>query len=317
MDFLGKEKSLALAPMAGFTNAACRAIFRKHADWSVGEFVYSRAVLSGAGRVWEKLAFTDECRPTGAQIFGDDPAEMAEAAAAIEEKLAPDFIDINFGCPAPNAVGAGAGSALLKNPSLMREIVKRVSESVKTPVSAKMRIGWDSNSIIVPAAALELQQAGAKMITLHGRTKAQGYAGDADWRLIEETAQKLEIPLVGNGSAEKLDGGFLRSSACAGFMIGRAALGNPWFFDRLRARIEGREESDFEPSPRERAALALRYARDMAAAGFDGISAENIKFIKAQIMPFLKRAEGFKRLRVALRGINTLGELEDLLCDFI
>ncbi len=318
MFFIGDRKIFALAPMAGFTNSACRSIFKEYgADVSVSEFVYSRAVLSGAGRVFEKISFADDCRPIGIQIFGSDDFEMAEAAKLIEEKLLPDFIDINFGCPAPNAVNAGAGSALLKNPKQMCKIVARVSETLKIPTTAKMRIGWSSDNIVVPDVAVALEQSGAKMISLHGRTKTQGYEGEADWQLIEKTAQSLSIPLLGNGSVEKLSGEFMRSSACSGFMVGRAALGNPWLFQQLKARIDGEDETPFEPSPKQRAQLALRYARTMTAGDYDGISVENIKFIKTQVMRFLKNAEGFKRLRVQLRSINTIQELENLLCDFI
>ncbi len=318
MDFIGDRKIFALAPMAGFTNSACRSIFMEYgADVSVSEFVYSKAVLYGAGRVFEKISFESKCRPIGIQIFGSDPVEMAEAATVIEERLSPDFIDVNFGCPAPNAVNAGAGSALLKNVKLMRAIVAKMSDSVKIPITAKMRIGWERSDIVVPRAAQELEQAGAKMISLHGRTKTQGYEGEADWVLIEQTASALSIPLLGNGSAEKLSGDFMCSSGCAGFMIGRAALGNPWIFAKLRSRLEGRSEDEFEPTPRERARLALRYARAMTNGDYEGISAENIKFIKTQVMRFLKTAEGFKRLRVQLRDINTIDELETLLCDYI
>ncbi len=299
--------------MAGFTNAACRSIFSEYGDdATVSEFVYSRAVLKGAARVLEKLAFEERSRPVGIQIFGDDPFEISEAAQLISERLSPDFIDINFGCPAPNAVGAGAGAALLKDVPRMCAIVKKVSESLDIPVAAKMRTGWDGQSIVVPDAAVALEQAGAKMICLHGRTKAQAYRGDADWRLIEQTARALEIPLWGNGSAERLDVGFLRGSACAGFSIGRAALGNPWVFRRLKAVVSG--EPFEEPTPRERAALALRYAKTTAEWGFDKASPDNIKFIKTQIMCFLKNAEGFKRLRVRMKDTNTLSELEELLC---
>ncbi len=318
MDFITNRKVFALAPMAGFTNSACRAIFKEFgADVSVSEFVYSRAVLSGATRVIEKITFEDSCRPVGIQIFGDDEFEMADAAKLIEEKLSPDFIDINFGCPAPNAVNAGAGSALLKNPKQMFRIVEKVSQALKIPTTAKLRIGWNSQDIVVPRIALDLEQAGAKMLALHGRTKTQGYEGEADWGIIEQTAKVLSIPLLGNGSAEKLSGEFMRSSACAGFMIGRAALGNPWLFRQLKARLLGENEADFEPTPRERAKLALRYAKTMTSGKYDGISPENIKFIKTQVMRFLKNAEGFKRLRVQLRTINTIQELENLLCDFI
>lgn len=307
------RKLFTLAPMAGFTNAACRSIFSEYgADATVSEFVYSRAVLKGAARVLEKLAFEERSRPVGIQIFGDDPFEISEAAQLISERLSPDFIDINFGCPAPNAVGAGAGAALLKDVPRMCAIVKKVSESLDIPVAAKMRTGWDGQSIVVPDAAVALEQAGAKMICLHGRTKAQAYRGDADWRLIEQTARALEIPLWGNGSAERLDVGFLRGSACAGFSIGRAALGNPWVFRRLKAAVSG--EPFEEPTPRERAALALRYAKTTAEWGFDKASPDNIKFIKTQIMCFLKNAEGFKRLRVRMKDTNTLSELEELLC---
>jgi len=152
---------------------------------------------------------------------------------------------------------------------------------------------------------------------LHGRTKAQGYEGEANWDLIEQTAQALTVPLLGNGSAEKLSGEYMRSSACAGFMVGRAALGNPWLFRQLKARLLGENEAEFEPSPSERAKLALRYAKTMTSGKYDSVSPENIKFIKTQVMRFLKNAEGFKRLRVQLRSINTIQELEKLLCDFI
>ncbi len=318
MDFIGDRKIFALAPMAGFTNSACRSIFMEYgADVSVSEFVYSKAVLCGAGRVLEKVSFEQNCRPIGIQIFGSDEFEMADAASVIERELSPDFIDVNFGCPAPNAVNAGAGSALLKNVKQMCAIVAKMSDAVKIPVTAKMRIGWERANIVVPNAALELEQAGAKMISLHGRTKTQGYEGEADWTLIEQTASSLRIPLLGNGSAEKLSGEFMRSSACAGFMIGRAALGNPWIFSKLKARLNGLDENEFEPTPAERARLALRYARTMTSGNYEGISSENIKFIKTQVMRFLKNAEGFKRLRVALRNINTIEELENLLCDFI
>ena len=318
MNFIGDRKIFALAPMAGFTNSACRSIFMEYgADVSVTEFVYSRAVLCGANRVLEKISFDKECRPVGIQIFGDDEFEMADAAMLIEERLSPDFIDINFGCPAPNAVNAGAGSALLKNPKQMFRIVQKVSETLKIPTTAKLRTGWNGENIVVPNIARDLEQAGAKMLVLHGRTKIQGYEGEADWNLIEETAKSVSIPLLGNGSAEKLSGDYMRSSACSGFMIGRAALGNPWLFGQLKARLLGDDERTLEPTSSQRASMALRYAKNMKSGNYDGISSDNRRFIKTQDMRYLKNAEGFKRLRVQLRNINTINELENLLCEFI
>ena len=318
MDFIGNKKVFLLAPMAGFTNSTCRSIFREFgADAVVSEFVHARAVLSGSSRVLEKLAFDAACRPVGIQLFGGDPSEMADAAQFVAEKLAPDFVDVNFGCPAPNAVDAGAGSALLRDVPKMARIMRAVSDAVKIPATAKMRTGWGRESVVLPDAARELEQAGAQMLAIHGRTKIQGYGGDSDWGLIESTARTLSIPVIGNGSAEKLSGEFMRSSACAGFMIGRAALGNPWIFRRMKARLDGGDEAAFEPSARERAAMALRYARAMAVGGYSDINADNIKFIETQVMRFLKNAAGFKRLRVRLKNVKTIRELEDLLCDYL
>lgn len=304
--------------MAGFSNSACRKICREYgADGVVSEFVYSRAVLSQAEKIIQKISFVESERPIGIQIFGSDPSEVADASVLIEEKLSPDFIDINFGCPAPNATHAGAGSALLKTPEKMCAIVKKVSQSLKkTPLTAKMRTGWDSESIVVADVAQALADNGVQMITLHGRTKAQGYEGDADWKLIETTASSLTIPLIGNGSVEKLTSEQLRSSACTGFMIGRSALGNPWIFQKIKARLEGREEPS-EPTPTERAKLALRYAEIMASGKYIGIDGENLTHAKVQIMRFLKNASGFKKLRVGLKNVNTLDELKELLCEYI
>lgn len=304
--------------MAGYSNSPCRKIFSEYgSDGSVSEFVYSRAILCGAKRVFEKLSFSPQERPLGIQIFGSDEFEMADAAQLVEEKLSPDFIDVNFGCPAPNAVGAGAGAALLKNVPQMKKIVETMANRLKIPLTAKMRIGWDLNSIIVPFAALELEQAGAKMITLHGRTRSKAYEGDADWNLIEQTAQALKIPLVGNGSAEKLTGDFLRNSACAGFMIGRAALGNPWIFSQMKTKLSSEDFLPTSPSSSERAHLALRYAELVCEAEFTGISKENLTHAKSQIMRFIKGCEGFKKVRASMRDINSIDELKGLLCKYL
>lgn len=317
MDFL-KKNFLFLAPMAGYTNGACRKIFREFggADGVVSEFVYCRAITANAARIFEKISFGESERPFGIQIFGSDPAEMADAAAIVEERLSPDFIDVNFGCPAPNAVGAGAGSLLLRDTDKMCKIVRAMTQGVKkTPITAKMRTGWSKSEIVVPAAAEMLQDAGAKMITLHGRTKSQGYSGDADWGLIEKTAQSIKIPLIGNGSVEKLSAQQLRSSACFGFMIGRAALGNPWVFLQVKSKIDGREYQS--PTPAERAKLALKYAELMCDGRDSGVSADNITHIRSQTIRFLKDGAGFKAARVRILKTKTLDELREILCEFL
>lgn len=302
--------------MAGYTDSACRRIFRKSgADAVVSEFVYCRAIISDAARVFEKLSFSEADRPFGVQIFGSDAEKMALSAKIVEDRISPDFIDVNFGCPAPNAVGAGAGSALLKNVPQMARIIEAMSSAVeRTPITAKMRTGWSLREIVVPQAAIDLQNAGAQMITLHGRTKSQGYSGDADWELIERTAEALSVPLIGNGSVEKLSAESLHSSACAGFMIGRAALGNPWIFSRVKSDIAG--EKYIPPSASARAKLALKYAELMCDGRDSGVSAGNIIHIRSRVIRFLREASGFKRARVEILKIKTLDELKDILCEF-
>ncbi len=315
----GGGKVLLSAPMAGFTDSLCRRIFREFgADAVVSEFVHARAVLANPSAVLKKLSPSPEERPVGVQIFGSDPAEMAEAAAKLEEELSPDFIDINFGCPAAAVTGSGAGAALLKNPKLMGRIAASVSRALKrTPCTAKLRTGWSSSDMVLPGAALLLEDSGVGMLCVHGRTAAQGYSGDCNWNIIEKCALALKIPLVGNGSAEKLDGGKLRNSPCAGFMVGRAALGNPWIFERLRLRLAGGDEASSFPSPSERISLALRYAELACSADFKDSGGNKLTYIKTRLMPYLKGFPGFKKLRISVLGISTLDELKELLCRYL
>ncbi|MBR4596809.1 MAG: tRNA-dihydrouridine synthase family protein, partial [Opitutales bacterium] len=188
-DFL-KKGDIYLAPMSGCTDAAFRQIARENgADVCVSEFVHARAVLSKAPKILEKIKIEPCERPCGVQLFGGDEFEMADAAAFVEENFAPDFIDINCGCPAPNAVDAGAGASLLKDVPRMEKIARRVKLALKKiPLTAKMRTGWGADTIL-PGAALRLEDAGVEAIALHGRSKIQGYRGEANWNLIESTAK--------------------------------------------------------------------------------------------------------------------------------
>ena len=299
-----KKGDLYLAPMSGYTDQAFRKIAREHgADICVSEFVHARAVLSMAPKILEKIKIEEGERPCGVQLFGGDEYEMADAAAFVEENFAPDFIDINYGCPAPNAVDAGAGASLLKDPAKMASIAKRVKFALKkTPLTAKMRTGWGSQTIL-PGAALMLEDAGIEVLALHGRSKTQGYRGEADWNLIENTAKALKIPLVGNGSAEKLSAGELKNSACFAFMIGRAAVGNPWIFRQIKAKISGVEFS--EPAPNERILAAKKYLElSLRARGADAL-----KCIRANLIAFMRGAPGFKKIRLLIANAKTFDDI--------
>lgn len=297
--------------MSGFTDAAFRLMCRRGgADVCVSEFVHARALLSEAKKIMEKLNFSEEERPYGIQIFGSDPSEIADAAAFVEEKFRPDFVDINFGCPAPNAVDAGAGSALLKDPKVMARIAETTARSLKKiPLSAKMRTGWGAQTIL-PDAALMLQDSGVQALALHGRSKVQGYAGDADWKLIEDTASVLKIPLIGNGSVEKLTSDFFAQSKCAGFMLGRAALGNPWIFKEIRAKMKGDEF--VAPTPKERIEAAKFYLEKISG----GLDDFNIINYKPNLMSFLKGAAGFKKMRIAITESKYAKDIFEILEHF-
>lgn len=306
------EKFLMLAPMAGFTDSAFRGLARKHgADATVSEFIYSRAVLTGSPKVLKKLSFEAGERPYGIQIFGSDPCEVAEACAFAEEKICPDFIDINFGCPAPNAVGAGAGSALLKDPELMGKIVRASVEALKSiPLTVKMRTGWGAEPIL-PEAAKMLEQSGAAMIAVHGRSRAAGYSGDANWEIIEQTARCVKIPVVGNGSVEKLDPKALNSSECSGFMVGRAAVGNPWIFAEIKARMCG--DVFTPPTQMERAGAAMEYLNKISGGNDD----YNMGVCRPGVIAFVKGFAGFKKARAEIAKAKTAGEAKKFLTDLM
>jgi tRNA-dihydrouridine synthase B len=192
---------LYLAPMAGFTDIVYRQLCRREgADVVTSEFVMSDSVLLGNEDVWEVIDFDEDQRPMGIQIFGYDEASMARAANLIVEKLNPNFIDINFGCPSEKVTCQQAGASLLKDPPKLASMAAAVVNSLAGfPVTAKIRIGWDASSIVAYEVALRLRDVGIQALTIHGRTKDQGYSGSADWNVIADVAERVDLPIIGNG----------------------------------------------------------------------------------------------------------------------
>ncbi len=232
------NQPLLLAPMEDVTDLAFRCLCRQFgADMVYTEFVSSDALIRHIASTQRKLEIAEAERPAAIQIYGRDVASMVEAAKICEEAK-PELIDINFGCPVKKVAGKGAGSGMLRTPELMLDIVREVSKAVKLPVTVKTRLGWDNDSKIIVELAEALQDAGAKALTIHGRTRAEMYTGQADWTLIGAVKNnpRMQIPIIGNGdicTAEDTVNAFNTYGVDA-VMIGRASIGQPWLFEDIK-----------------------------------------------------------------------------------
>jgi tRNA-dihydrouridine synthase B len=302
--------------MAGFTDTAFRALCKEQgADVMVTEFVMADKFLDTRGEkdAWETVDFSDHQRPMGVQIFGSDPYKMGEAAHRIVERLNPDFIDINYGCPAPKVVENAAGSSLLRYPcrleAVAAEVVRRVTDRV--PVTAKIRIGWDADTINAVSNSQRLASVGIEAIAVHGRTKEQGYRGDADWETIHAVADSLNIPVIGNGSIDTPDRvQHLKSiGKVKGLMIGRAALGNPWIFRTIKQALQGAPLT--EPTIDERWSTLIRYCKALTEHR-EQATWDYINWMRPRLKAFAKGFRGSKDLRRILEKVGTIDELEAL-----
>ena len=227
------KNRVVLAPMAGISNPTFISIAQ---ELGVGlaftELISSEAIIRNNAKTLEMLKGLDEITiPVGVQLFGSNPDTMAEAAKIITELYPNVFIDINMGCPVPKiAIKSGGVSALLKNPELIREIVTKVALAVDVPVTVKIRSGWDSEHINAVEVAKIIEESGAKALSIHARTRAQGYSGKADWNIIKEVVKNVSIPVIGNGDVQSCYDAkkMLDDTKCSAVMIGRALMGNPW-----------------------------------------------------------------------------------------
>ena len=305
----------ALAPMAGVADRAMRIICRRHgAAYTVSELVSSKGVSLGDKKSAELLSVHDEERPIGLQIFGCEPHIMAQAAVTAE-KNAPEFIDINMGCPAPKVAAGGGGAALMKNPKLCGEIIKAVVNAVALPVTVKIRSGWDENSINAVEVAKICEDAGAAAITVHGRTRAQMYMPSADQGIIKAVKDAVSIPIIGNGDINStFDAARMyEETGCDFIMIGRAAQGQPWIFSQINAYI-GSDVMLPPPPLSQRMLTLIEQIRLMRE--FKG---EHVAMLEARKHAawYMKGVTGAASYRRKCCEITTLEELEELCARFV
>ena len=258
------KDNVVLAPMAGVTDKPFRILCKeKGAGLLVSEMVSAKGLLYNNKKTFDLMEFADFERPFAVQLFGSDPYELAGAAQKAE-KLLPDMIDINMGCPVPKVVNNGEGSALLKNPELCYEIIARVSDAIKIPLTVKIRSGWDESTVNAPEIAVLAEKAGAAAIALHARTRTRFYLGDADWDVIKRTVEAVKIPVIGNGDIKNAGdaSAMMQQTGCAAVMVGRAAEGNPWIFSEIKAAFSG--ESYIKPTLTEKFEMMKRHLAMLA-----------------------------------------------------
>lgn len=301
----------ALAPMAGVADRAMRELCMQYgAAYCITEMVSSKGLTMQDKKSKELLLISNAERPTGAQIFGDDPQIMAEAAKKAEEFCKPDFIDINMGCPAPKISGNGGGSALLKNPELAGKIIKKVKDAVSVPLSVKIRIGWDESNLNAVTMAKICEENGADAITVHGRTKQQMYAPPVNIGMIAEVKKNVKIPVIGNGdivdgaSAKKM----LDETGCDFLMVGRAALGAPWIFSQINAYLETGEILP-EPTVEEKMQIMLTHIEKLCEYKGDYIG---MREARKHASWYIKGMRGAASMRQEIGKLENMSELRAL-----
>ena len=320
------EHPVLLAPMEDVTDIGFRLLCKRlGAGMVYSEFVSCDALTRMVNKSLQKLAVCDEERPVAIQIYGKDPKEMARAAKIVIDRSHPDILDINFGCPVKRVAGKGAGAGLLQNVPLLLDIAKAVVDAVDVPVTAKTRLGWDCNNIIIEELALKLQEQGIKALTVHGRTRSQMYTGEANWQPIGNLKNNptLHIPIIGNGdidSATKAVEAF-RDYRVDAIMVGRASFGRPWIFKEIHDALNPEApvdpssvvQTDYEPMSPD---WKLDVLKKQIQTSIDHIGEyRGILHVRRHIAstPLFKAIPNFREHRIAMLRAETADKLYDLM----
>lgn len=311
------DRPLLLAPMEDVTDIGFRRLCKRYGAAMVyTEFVSAEALVRSVKSTMNKLTISDDERPVGIQIYGRDVPQMVEAAKIVEE-AGPDLIDLNFGCPVKKVAGKGAGAGMLQNIPLLLDITREVVKAVKVPVTVKTRLGWNSENLIITELAEQLQDCGIQALTIHGRTRAQMYTGQADWTLIGEVKRnpRIHIPIIGNGditTPEEARQAFERYGVDA-VMIGRATFGHPWIFKEIRDYLNGKE-----PDPELDFNRKLDILEEQLRINVERIDEyRGILHTRRHLAatPIFKGIPDFRQTRIAMLRASTVDELMTILED--
>lgn len=301
--------------MAGVTDLVYRRICRgMGCELTVTEMVSAKGLCYGSGRTGDLLATDPADRPCSFQLFGREPNIMADAARRAMDAHPGEiaYIDINMGCPAPKITGNGEGAALMKEPLLAAKIVETVAAAVPLPVSVKLRKGWDEGHVNAPELARMLEAAGAKLLSIHGRTRRQMYAGDADWDVVGEVKAGVAIPVVGNGDVFTGEDALrlVQHTGCDGVMVGRGALGNPWIFREIAAARAGQGYAP--PHHRERIAQAVAHLREHAQAK----GPKALPQMRKHLAWYIGGLPGANKIKARVNACEHLEALAELLFEY-
>lgn len=313
----GSDFPMFLAPMAGVSEPPFRRICRRMgADVVLTEFLNSEGIRRRINRVLEGCEFDEVERPIGIQIYGSDVEAMAEATRLVTAHYAPDFIDINFGCPVKKVVSRNGGSGCLRDMDLVETIIRACVAATHLPLTVKTRSGWNEETRDPVEIALRMQDAGAKAFTLHARTRSQMFSGKANWDEIARVVEALEIPVIGNGDIEHADDvvRMRDHTGCAGVMVGRGSFGQPWLFREARALLNGEPRPTAATAP-ERFAIALDHAR--LALTLQGDSRRTMMEFRKHFGWYTRGLHGATTLRAALFQVETLVEAEQIFADYL
>lgn len=317
--FADSRFPLYLAPMAGVTDSVFRGLCKElGADVMVTEFVSAEGIMVADQRTRHYTEFDDRQRPVGVQLFGADGRRMGEAARKIIDWKQPDFIDINFGCPVNKVVARNGGSSLLRDCPLLASVAREIVKAVPIPVTAKIRIGWDQKTINATDVARLLEDQGIRAIAVHGRTRSQGYSGEADWEVIGAVADAVKIPVIGNGDiATGADVERRKNQTrVRGVMIGRAAMTNPWVFQEAKHYLE----HGVQPQPagvEARFEFMRRHCKLMLGLERSGTELQVMRSMRSRLMHYTRSIPAGKHLRARFSTVASFQEMEDIMASYL